>query len=343
MLVKTLDGTSGAGSVLEDPLDDIGELSFHLLERERAADEDEYHEVDHEPSPSTLQARERGCCMTLTHQANSAIYGDPKLVARAVDNVVRNAIRYTTPGTDIDIRITDAPATVTIEVRDHGPGVPDDMLERIFEMFQQVDQTLDRSHGGLGLGLTLVQRLVELHGGRVQARSAGEGQGSEFIVRLPLAESPLKRVAEPPQSEKRSKSLPRHRVLVVDDVYASAKTLAMMLESINQQVTITHDGPTAIQQALAERPDIVFLDIAMPGMNGYDVARALRLKPELQSIKLVALTGYGNEEDRRRAIEAGFDHHLTKPASIDQLAHLLHGLPDGGLDRKPVLSAGRDD
>jgi CheY-like chemotaxis protein len=123
--------------------------------------------------------------------------------------------------------------------------------------------------------------------------------------------------------------LARHRVLVVDDVYASAKTLAMMLESINQDVLIAHDGPAAIDQVMANRPDIVFLDISMPGMNGYDVARHLRAQNALNGIRLVALTGYGDEEDRRKAIEAGFHHHLTKPASMDQLAQLLNSLPGG--------------
>jgi CheY-like chemotaxis protein len=132
-----------------------------------------------------------------------------------------------------------------------------------------------------------------------------------------------------PAPFKRGNGLPRHRVLVVDDVYASAKTLAMMLESINQEVAIAHDGPAAIEHVLSQRPDIVFLDIAMPGMSGYEVAQHLRQQPQVDGIRLVALTGYGHEEDRRQAIEAGFHHHLTKPASIDQLAQLLHALPGG--------------
>jgi CheY-like chemotaxis protein len=196
-------------------------------------------------------------------------------------------------------------------------------------MFRQVDQSLDRAHGGLGLGLTLVKRLVELHGGSVEAFSPGEGQGSEFIVRLPLHVAHREEL--PPASPLRGSGnrLARHRVLVVDDVYASAKTLAMMLESINQEVLIAHDGPAAIEQVMASRPDIVFLDISMPGMSGYDVARHLRAKEGLNGIRLVALTGYGDEDDRRKAIEAGFHHHLTKPASMDQLAQLLNSLPGG--------------
>jgi two-component system CheB/CheR fusion protein len=195
-------------------------------------------------------------------------------------------------------------------------------------MFRQVDQSLHRAHGGLGLGLTLVKRLVELHGGSIQALSAGEGQGSEFVVRLPLHAAVLQQ-APPAATHRPGNGLARHRVLVVDDVYASAKTLAMMLESINQDVAIAHDGPAAIEHVLANQPDIVFLDISMPGMSGYDVARRLRDQERLRGIRLVALTGYGDEEDRRKAIEAGFHHHLTKPASMDQLAQVLSSLPGG--------------
>jgi PAS domain S-box-containing protein len=255
--------------------------------------------------------------------------GDVARLTQAIGNLLQNAAKYTPHGGHIRLSVERENDEAVVRISDNGVGIPPHMLEQIFEMFRQVDQSLDRAHGGLGLGLTLVKRLVELHGGSVEAFSPGEGQGSEFIVRLPLHVA--RREELPPASPLRGSEnrLARHRVLVVDDVYASAKTLAMMLESINQEVLIAHDGPAAIEQVMASRPDIVFLDISMPGMSGYDVARHLRAQDGQNGIRLVALTGYGDEEDRRKAIEAGFHHHLTKPASMDQLAQLLNSLPGG--------------
>ena len=260
--------------------------------------------------------------------------GDVARLTQVVGNLLQNAAKYTNPEGRIRISAGREDGQAIVRIKDSGVGIPQPMLKTIFEMFRQVDQSLDRTHGGLGLGLTLVQRLVELHGGSVEAESAGEEQGSEFTVRLPLLESAAAEAAAVIQPAARG-TMPRHRVLVVDDVYASAKTLAMMLQSINQDVSIAHDGQQAIEQVAASRPEIVFLDIAMPGMNGYEVARHLSSQRSLDGIRLVALTGYGHEEDRRKATEAGFHHHLTKPASIDQLMQLLQSLPtrqpqDGG-------------
>jgi two-component system CheB/CheR fusion protein len=205
------------------------------------------------------------------------------------------------------------------------------MLTRIFEMFQQVDQTLERAHGGLGIGLTLVKRLVELHGGQVEARSDGPGTGSEIVVTLPALApgAAASDGATAPPIVARGGSVPALNVLVVDDVQASAKTLAMMLQSIGQKVSVVHDGRSAVEWVQANRPDLVFLDIAMPGMSGYDVAREIRAQPDLSRTFLVALTGYGQDADRRRAMEAGFNHHMTKPASIDALEQLLTTRPAG--------------
>jgi two-component system CheB/CheR fusion protein len=253
--------------------------------------------------------------------------GDVARLTQAIGNLLQNAAKYTPHGGRIRLSVERENGEAVVRISDNGVGIPPHMLEQIFEMFRQVDQSLDRAHGGLGLGLTLVKRLVELHGGSVEAFSAGEGQGSEFIVRLPLHVARHEESASPSPQRGAGNRLARHRVLVVDDVYASAKTLAMMLESINQEVLIAHDGPAAIEQVTTNRPDIVFLDISMPGMSGYDVARHLRAQNGLNGIRLVALTGYGDEEDRRKAIEAGFHHHLTKPASMDQLAQLLNSLP----------------
>ena len=175
--------------------------------------------------------------------------------------------------------------------------------------------------------MSLVKQLVELHGGTVEARSEGPGTGSEFIVTLPAAPNGQ---SEPTARHvlQQVSSIPRHRILVVDDVQASAMTLAMMLRGMGQDVSTANDGPTAITQMLEFKPEVVFLDIAMPGMDGYEVARRSRANDELKGTVLVALTGYGQEEDRRKAIEAGFSHHMVKPTSIEELTQLLHTLPN---------------
>jgi signal transduction histidine kinase len=249
--------------------------------------------------------------------------GDVARLNQVFANLLHNAIKYTGRDGRISLVCKREGAEAVVSVGDNGPGIPPQKLNAIFEPFEQVDQTLDRSHGGLGIGLTLVKSLIELHGGSVEARSDGPGHGSEFVVRLPaLAGGP-----EPPKAtddrQPDARPLPRRRVLVVDDVAASAGTLASMLESIGQEVQQQFDGPSAIAAAQRERPEIVFLDIAMPGMDGYQVARQMRATAELSGATLIALTGLGQEEDRRHAFEAGFDHHLVKPVSIETLRHVL--------------------
>lgn len=258
------------------------------------------------------------------------INGDVARLTQVFGNILHNAAKYA--GRNGVIRVAaeqqDGHAVVTIE--DNGPGIPANMLSRIFEMFQQVDQTLDRSHGGLGIGLTLVKRLIDLHGGQVAARSEGPGHGSKFIVTLPISAAGPEAVASriPDLESRLTTGIPRLQILVVDDVQASAKTLAMMLRSIGQEVAVIHEGSTAVDWILENRPDLVFLDIAMPGMDGYEVARRIRRHDEVKDTFLVALTGYGQEEDRRRAIEAGFNYHMTKPTSIEALEQLLRTRPD---------------
>ena len=257
--------------------------------------------------------------------------GDVARLTQVVGNVLQNAAKYTGNDGLIQVSVARRDDQAVVAIRDNGPGIPPTMLQRIFEMFQQVDQTLDRSHGGLGLGLTLVKRLVDLHGGNVQANSQGEGTGSEFTISLPLLD-----VVAPARPAARDGKklvpgeLPAHCVLVVDDVRASAKTLGMMLESLGQQVTLAHDGATAIDTAREVPPDVIFMDIAMPGMDGYEAARRMRDEPALEGVTLVALTGYGHDEDRRRAMDAGFDQHLIKPVSMDQLGQLLASVKKSG-------------
>jgi PAS domain S-box-containing protein len=252
------------------------------------------------------------------------VEGDVARLAQVFGNVLHNAAKYTPAGGIIRVAVEKSAEQAVVRIRDNGAGIPPHMLTQIFDMFRQVDETLERSHGGLGIGLTLVKRLVELHGGMVEAHSEGAGKGSEFILRFPLVEAGLPAEDRPKGPPNRRPSrLPSHRILVVDDVDASATTLAMMLRSIGQDVSTVNDGPSALLRVLANPPDVVFLDIAMPGMNGYDVARRIRERLGPDSLCLIALTGYGQEEDRRRALHAGFNHHMTKPATIDELRDVL--------------------
>jgi CheY-like chemotaxis protein len=201
------------------------------------------------------------------------------------------------------------------------------MLPRVFDMFAQVDRTLSRSQGGLGIGLTLAKNLVQMHGGRIDASSAGLGHGSEFTIRLPLvSEAPYPHfpMASPPAD---TQPLPVRRILAVDDTRAAAFTLAKLLEKMGQRVWTAADGDAALQIARTERPEVIISDIAMPNMDGYELARQLRQEPGFERVVLVALTGFGQESDRERAREAGFDHHLIKPVDVAALQELLAALP----------------
>jgi CheY-like chemotaxis protein len=211
-----------------------------------------------------------------------------------------------------------------VTVRDNGVGIPASMLPHIFEMFTQVDRTLERSQGGLGIGLTLVRRLLELHGGTVEARSAGHGLGSEFIVRLPLAFAATPAALQLRSGEGDSRSArPKHTIVVADDNEDSATSLTLMLRIMGHEVHVVHDGLAAVQAAGTLQPNVVLLDIGMPRLNGYEAAQRIRQQPWGKRMVLIALTGWGQEEDRRRSEEAGFDHHLVKPADPAALEKLL--------------------
>ncbi len=256
------------------------------------------------------------------------VEGDTARLTQIFGNVLHNAAKYTVGDGAIDVAVAVRDQRAVVSVHDNGPGIPPEMLKEIFEMFHQVDQTLDRAHGGLGIGLTLAKRLIEMHGGHIEAHSDGVGKGSQFILTLPLC-APASPQPQPLTTTPRRKapSVPAHRVLVVDDLPELADSLAALLGVIGQEVWTAHDGPSAIDAVLAHRPDVVFLDIAMPGMDGYQVAQHLRAREELRGTVLVALTGYGQEQDRERALAAGFDHHLTKPTSLDALGQVLSQVP----------------
>jgi PAS domain S-box-containing protein len=250
-------------------------------------------------------------------------------LAQVFLNLLNNAAKYTGPGGRIGLAAEREGETVIVRVTDSGVGIAAEMLPRVFEMFLQVDRSLDRSQGGLGIGLTLVKRLVEMHGGSIEARSEGPDKGSEFVVRLPVANvgspgaGPSNRgAAEPARSA-------RQRILVVDDNRDAAETLSALLEITGNEVRIAHDGLEAVQLAGECRPDVVLLDIGLPKLNGYEVAQKIREEPWGKGTVLVALTGWGQEEDRRRSQEAGFDHHMVKPVEPEALLRLLTSLADG--------------
>jgi PAS domain S-box-containing protein len=255
------------------------------------------------------------------------VHADQTRLAQVVANLLNNAAKYTEPGGRIWLNAERNGEQAVIRVRDNGIGVPADMVPHIFDVFVQVSSSLDRSQGGLGLGLSLVKRLVELHGGTVKAYSAGSGQGSEFVVRLPLgAEDPELPYPEQALQNPSARVSPGLRVLIVDDNRDSAESLGMLMQLAGHRVRIALDGPTALESARTFQPRIMLLDIEMPDMNGYEVARRIREQPSTQEVLLVAMTGYASDADRRRCREAGFDHHLVKPIDYDALQRLLASL-----------------
>jgi CheY-like chemotaxis protein len=247
--------------------------------------------------------------------------GDLARLAQVFANLLSNAAKYTAPGSNITLALEKVGDDAVVRVTDPGIGISPDQLSRIFEMFAQVNSSLEREQGGLGVGLALAKKLVELHGGHIEVKSEGLGKGSEFIVRLPTLTVPQPAT---PLSREGSAERPqiRRRVLVADDNVDSAAMLTAVLHSAGHDVRTTHDGIATLEAVASFRPEIAILDIGMPRMNGYEVARKIRshLDPGLV---LIAVTGWGQQEDKRRAIEAGFDHHLTKPVDLATLQELL--------------------
>ena len=256
------------------------------------------------------------------------VAGDKTRLSQVLANLLNNSAKYTPEGGQIGLTVGSQDGQAVVRIRDNGVGIPAEMLARVFEMFTQVNRSAHGSQGGLGIGLTLVRNLVEMHGGTVEAHSEGSGKGSEFVVRLPLVEP---RTPEPESAGTKepacSGAAVKHRVLVVDDNIDAAESLGRMLQLMGNQVRTAHDGPSALAAAADFIPEVVLLDIGLPGMDGHEVARRLRLLSGLQKAVLVAQTGWGQEEDRRRSREAGFNHHLVKPVSAAAVQAVLSELP----------------
>jgi signal transduction histidine kinase len=279
---------------------------------------------------------------TLTVEAPNgilAVLGDPTRLVQALGNVLGNAAKYTERGGRITLSAAESGSEVLIRIRDNGIGIPSELMPMIFNLFTQLDRTSGPSQSGLGIGLALVQRLVEMHGGSVAARSEGLGKGSEFLVRLPLfireqveSGQPLQQrsALEQTMTNAEGPTRTQRRILVADDNNDALESLATLLQLSGHEVYTASNGAVALESAEQHRPEVALLDIGMPKLDGYEVARRIRAQPWGQRITLVALTGWGQDSDRRRSQEAGFDSHLVKPLDLDKLTELLATLPVAG-------------
>jgi CheY-like chemotaxis protein len=252
---------------------------------------------------------------------------DSVRLAQVLSNLLNNAAKYTPEGGRISLEVARQGDETVIAVRDNGLGIPRDMLAKVFEMFAQVKDPATRTQGGLGIGLALARKLVELHGGAIEARSDGPGQGSEFVVRLPIAEA-RRRVdlakTMPPWTTHGPRGA--RRILVVDDNVDAAQSMGMLLARAGHHVQVVHDGAAGLEAARGEVPDVILLDLSMPGLDGLDLAQRLRGDPRFKPVRIVAITGLGQEEDRRKSRDAGFDEHLVKPVAPERLREVIERL-----------------
>jgi PAS domain S-box-containing protein len=248
---------------------------------------------------------------------------DPIRLGQVLSNLLSNAAKYTRDGGRIQVAVRRDGASAVIAVKDDGIGIPVEMQARVFDMFAQVDRTLKRAQGGLGIGLALARTLVELHGGRIEVKSAGLNQGSEFTVRIPAPEGRQRSPRPDPHTETTAMSMPPHNILVVDDSRDGADSLGMVLKMMGAEPRVVYDGPSALAAIREHPPATVLLDIGMPGMDGYEVAAEIRKNPACAKTRMIALTGWGSEEERRRSREAGFDDHWVKPVDPAKLRELL--------------------
>jgi two-component system CheB/CheR fusion protein len=247
---------------------------------------------------------------------------DPTRLTQIIGNLLNNAAKFSHRGARVWLTAERVGDEAVVRVKDEGVGIPSDLLPQIFDLFVQGDKSLERSQGGLGIGLTVVRKLVELHVGRVSAHSEGPGTGSELSVHLPVRpEADQHKKEEPPDPP----PLPAtsRRILVVDDNTDAAESIAVLLRLWGHAVRVAYTGPEALQAAQEYQPEVALLDIGLPGMDGYELARRLRQQPSFQGTVLAAVTGYGQEDDRRRSVDAGFDHHLTKPVAPEALRKII--------------------
>jgi PAS domain S-box-containing protein len=307
---------------LVDDLLDVTRIARGKIEL-RHATEDLSELVRRSGEDHRAMLHERGLSLKVNVPAEpSWVEGDATRLSQIIGNLLQNAAKFSPPGGAVELSLIRDGGWAEIHVRDEGVGIDAEMLDKVFEPFVQADRTLARSQGGLGLGLALVKGLAEMHGGTVRASSAGTSKGAEFVVRLPTI-SPAAARPEPVATDAAPASGRRARVLVVEDNREVAESIAQLVELLGHDVEVAHDGPAALAKAHARPPDVVLCDIGLPGMSGFDVARAFRSDPALRRARLVAVSGYALPEDRKEAVEAGFERHVAKPADPDEIERLL--------------------
>jgi CheY-like chemotaxis protein/two-component sensor histidine kinase len=282
---------------------DLTPIITSAVDAMRSAIEERHHEL-------TVAATSGSCWVEV----------DRMRLEQILTNLLSNAVRYTEQGGKIWVSVNREGKEVLVRVRDSGIGIAPERLSQVFELFAQGDHSLARAEGGLGIGLTLARSLAELQGGSLSARSDGPGMGSEFTVTLPAVNPPT---ASPSRRGVAESAMTSRRVLIVDDNVDLANGLARLLGLLGHSVHVAHDGRDAIEAARAFVPQVVLLDIGLPTMDGYQVARELRMQDFGKAARIIAITGYGQEEDRRRSYEAGFDHHLVKPIDFNSLTTLF--------------------
>jgi CheY-like chemotaxis protein len=302
-LLEILRITTGKVELRTAPIDLVG-----VLRNVIDANTPEINEKQHELSVSLPEAP-------------LIVQGDAVRLEQIFTNVLTNAVRYTPNCGHISVAAWEEGNNAVVSVRDNGIGILPGMLPRLFDMFSQERRCGSGTQKGLGIGLNLVDRLVKMHGGTVEARSEGKDKGSEFIVRLPLRQTQVGKKMQQPEKTVSAKS--GLRVLVVDDNHDAAEVLCMLLQSMGVNVETVDSGPAALAKIPDYHPNVILMDIGMPGMNGNEVAQRIRQQPEFNDIKLIALTGWGQEKDRRQSQESGFDHHLTKPVNFQVLKDLI--------------------
>jgi two-component system, chemotaxis family, CheB/CheR fusion protein len=301
--------TRGVISLKKDQLD-LGQLLSQSIDGARHQFDERRHEITLSLPPE-----------------NVFVEGDAIRLEQVFSNLLGNAAKYTEPGGRITVTLEAEAGNALIRVTDSGIGISSEILPYIFDLFVQAERPLDRKQSGLGLGLTLVRRLVEWQGGTVEAKSQGLNKGSEFIVRLPTISGPALAIQPKPAAAPEKALRAWHRILVVDDNIDVIKSTKMLLELWGHEIQTSMDGLSGIKAAQLFKPEVILLDIGLPGIDGYEVARRLRQLPGTKGVLLIALSGYGQTEDLRKSREAGFDHHLVKPADIDQLEALISGWP----------------
>ncbi|MGH8295848.1 MAG: hybrid sensor histidine kinase/response regulator, partial [Steroidobacteraceae bacterium] len=286
---------------------DLAELLRTVLDACRQSVETAHHQV------------------TLATSEPLHVSGDRIRLTQVFSNILLNAVRYTPPRGRIEIALRAQPGQAIVSIRDNGVGIPPEMLEHIFEPFAQLDRSYERAASGLGIGLTLAKKLLELQHGHIEARSAGRGKGTEFLIRLPsIAATPARRASAPQRAAAFSGS---RRVLIADDNHDAGISLSMLLQSMGHDTRVAHDGIEALKEAEFFHPDIVLLDLGMPRLDGYDTARRIASRPWAAATQIVAVTGWGQEAVRQRAREAGFHRHLVKPVDIRSLREVMSEQP----------------